>query len=325
MKSLLVGVVEAARALGLRRTARGVSAAGTPAEFAERLSALLEALERLDRAGSASAEPVEARMARGMDALVRWVADSGLDAETARAVARDAMGADPWDTAAATYEPLGMRPSPAPAPADVGAPRESALRPSPAPSAARAAAEAAGRAVRRVENAAKDLKRASEQLGAALSADTLHPQVSDAALKAIQRIVDTHGPAMAAGRPLYDAAYDADAFDMATRPDRDTDLFEPGADDFVDHRAAIDAMGDRLLYGVSRVGWSPRLRRLAAAWRKAMREAYEAEKEWAATPSVELTPEAWSELKSAMAGLVGQPRPASVPQPDHPQAPGPRR
>lgn len=104
MRPEIVDLIEAVRALGLRRTGkagtRSVRISGDPKDFAELLATLQEKLELVDASGAladddgpAAPRPDEIdRHRKALDGLLRFIQVRGLDLEAATDIVADALG-----------------------------------------------------------------------------------------------------------------------------------------------------------------------------------------------------------------------------------------
>lgn len=120
MRPEVVDLVEAVRALGLRRTGRPapgcVRISGDPKEFPARLAAVQERLEAVDASGALSQgggpeapSPDEVqRLRNALDGLLRFIQVKGVDMEAAVDIVSDALGVDVPGKREKAYETLPM-------------------------------------------------------------------------------------------------------------------------------------------------------------------------------------------------------------------------
>jgi hypothetical protein len=120
MRPELVDLVEAVRALGLRRTGKPapgcVRISGDPKDFPSRLDLLQSRLEAVDASGALSqgdgpdapAPDEVQRLRKALDGLLRYIQVKGVDMEAAVDIVSEAIGVDVPRKREKAYETLPM-------------------------------------------------------------------------------------------------------------------------------------------------------------------------------------------------------------------------
>jgi len=120
MRPEVVDLIEAVRALGLRRTGKPapgcVRISGDPKDFPARLAAVQERLDAVDASGALSqgdgpdapAPDEVQRLTKALDGLLRYIQVKGVDMEAAVDIVSDAMGVDVPRKREKAYETLPM-------------------------------------------------------------------------------------------------------------------------------------------------------------------------------------------------------------------------